>query len=92
MTAQELERLAVVESRIDTIDERTARIEQKLDDAIACKADKDDVIALKKDVSLKADADDFKELRRLFIGILISIAGTAIAIIVGIVLVALNLQ
>jgi hypothetical protein len=40
MTQSEEARLAVVESKVDTLTDTVARIETKLDEAIACKADK----------------------------------------------------
>ena len=43
MTKTEIERLAVVESKIDTIESVVNRMENKLDDAISCKADKTEV-------------------------------------------------
>ena len=81
MTRTEIERLAAVEERLDSVDRRTERIESKLDAAIECKADKTELATLSEAVDKKASADDFKEMRRLLVGILISIAGTAILVI-----------
>lgn len=46
MTRTEIERLAVVESQVETIASIVGRVESKLDDAIACKADKSEVDAI----------------------------------------------
>ena len=40
MNPSETERLAVLETKVDAIDERTRKMDEKLDTAISCKADK----------------------------------------------------
>lgn len=92
MTRTESERLAVVEDKVDDIKERMERIESKLDDAIACKADKSEVQAVEKALAEKASAEDFKEMRKVLLGVLLSIAAFLAVTLIGIVLVATRLQ
>lgn len=46
MTKTEIERLAILETRIDAVDERTERIEAKLDEALLHKAEKSELDAV----------------------------------------------
>jgi hypothetical protein len=48
MTADLDKDLAVLTQRVNDIDDRTVRIEDKLDQAIACKADKTEVDSIKE--------------------------------------------
>lgn len=76
MTATELERLAVLESEVSTIKDSTARIEQKLDSAITCKADKTEV----------------QDLRKMLWGVIIGVAAFAVTTLVGVVLLRIGLK
>ena len=69
------ERLARVEERLDAVDKRTERMEAKLDDAIACKADKSDVDDMSKTLS-----DHSKTLNRIVGALVLIAAGVPFAI------------
>jgi hypothetical protein len=91
MTRTELERIAVIEQKVDGVELAVNRIEGKLDSVIRDKADRSDVAAICEDIdanrsaiNLKADATDFRELRNLLIGVLVAVAGTAITVLIGI--------
>jgi hypothetical protein len=87
MTPSELERLAVLETRIGTVDKRTERIEAKLDSVMQTKADK---TAVDDACGLIADHD--KQLATFRGGLIIVavlvpllsaiISGIAVAVIV----------
>lgn len=92
MTKTEIERLAVVESQIEDVrsdvgevKESQTRIEQKLDAAIECKADRSEVAAITDALKTKASAEEFKELRQLLIRILVSVAGFGLITLVYII-------
>lgn len=70
MTRTEIERLAVLEEKVDTLTESVRSIEGKLDQAITCKADKSEV----------------DELRKWGVTVLLGTAGFCIATIVGVVM------
>jgi len=91
MTHTENERLAVVESELKGVKSAVHRMEGKLDAAIECKADKSEVDELKKSLDSKASADDFAEMRKLLVGILVSVAAFALVTLVGIVLLRVGL-
>lgn len=76
MTVTELERLAVLESEVSSIKDSTSRIEQKLDSAITCKADKSEV----------------QDLRKMFWGVIIGVAAFAVTTLVAIVLFRVGLK
>lgn len=92
MTRTEIERLAVVESKIDGIESTVARMESKLDDAISCKADKTALDAMNTELDTKASAEDFKELRRLIIGVGLTALGFLAATFIGIILFRIGLN
>ena len=92
MTRTEIERLAVVESKIDGIESTVARMEAKLDDAIVCKADKTALDAMNTELDTKASAEDFKELRRLIITVGLTVVGFLSATLIGIVLFRIGLN
>jgi hypothetical protein len=81
MTLSELERLAAVEVRVETIDGRTERIENKLDRALESKADKSEVTALSNKIDEKADAADVKKLQWWIIGALLTFLVTVIGLL-----------
>ena len=78
------ERLARVEERIDAVDKRTERIEAKLDDFAACKADQDDVD--KMSATLKAHGTSIDSITGAikFIAISLPLVLTVIGILVGV--------
>lgn len=105
MTPSENERLAVVESQMRDVKASQVRIEEKLDAAIECKADRSEVDSiaaalrtkadaadLKAVIEKKANAEDFKELRQLLLGVLLSIAGTIALLLLYIILRASGVQ
>lgn len=55
MTAQEVERLAVVETDIKWLVDWAAGVDKRLDDAISCKADKSEVKTLREAVKITDD-------------------------------------
>lgn len=92
MTITELERLAKVETRLGGVESGLRRIEGKLDDAIACKADKTELASVAEAVAEKASAADFAEMRKLLINVLIGIAAFTTVTLIAIVLMRLGLQ
>jgi hypothetical protein len=81
-----------VDRKVDGLSAKVGRMDQKLDDAISCKADRSDIEDLREGLARKADAADFGELKKLLIGILVSVCGTAVLLLVTIVLFRLGLN
>lgn len=75
MTRTEIERLAVLESEVAYVKDSVSRIEDKLDAAITCKADKSEV----------------EELRTWGIRLLVGVTSFAVVTLVGLVLAAFRL-
>lgn len=92
MTRTEIERLAVVEDKVDDIKDRMERMEALLHEAVACKADKTEVEAVAQAVASKASAADFTEMRKLLIGVLLGVAGFTTVTLIAIVLMRVGLQ
>ena len=77
------ERLAVLETEVRIVKESQGRIEAKLDEAIACKADRSDVDEIRLAVEAKADKDDFDKLQSTIVGIVLATCGLAVTTLVG---------
>jgi hypothetical protein len=87
MTAQEIERLAVVEQQLTDLDTRMDRMEGKLDAVLNTKADKEQVRLIEERqqtvIKTKVDRDEFCELRKLVIGLVVASCGSLAMVLIG---------
>jgi hypothetical protein len=89
MTPQEVERLAVLEQQLTDLDTRMDRMETKLDAVLNTKADKEQVRIIEERqqtvIKDKVDKDEFCELRKMVVGLVVASCGFAVTTIIGLV-------
>lgn len=87
MTAAEIERLAVVEEKMDAVCDRLSVLEAKLDTVLNTKADKSELARVEARIAGRDAVDaltrDFTTLQRLVMGLVVTSAGFAITTLVG---------
>jgi len=81
-----------VDVKADETNDKLDAVIAKLDTALTNKADRSEVVELTTLLGKKANEEDFKELRKLLIGVLLSIAGFAIVTLIGIVMFRIGLN